>query len=102
MAAIDQDEELDQAGTSMGKEGVESGARGASGIEDVVDQHDFLAFDGKTNLHFLDYGSLAQSGEVVAIEGDIESADGNLFLFDLLNHFAEAFGDGDAATADAH
>ena len=39
--------------------------------------------------------------KVIAIEGDIERADGNLFLFDLLNHFAQPFGDGDAATADS-
>src|SRR5437879_11909504 len=85
----------------MRKKGVEGGARGAAGIKYVVDQHDLFTLHGKADFRFLHHGLRPQGRKVIAIESDIESTDGNLLLFDLLNHFAQPFGNGDAATADS-
>ncbi len=85
----------------MRKKGVEGGARGAAGIKHVVDQHDPLTFDGKTNLRFLHHRLGAQGGKVIAVERDIERAHGYFLLFNLLNHFAQPLGDGHSATADS-
>src|SRR6266566_4956239 len=85
----------------MREKSVEGGSRGAAGIKHIVDQYDFFTLYGKTYFRFLHHGLRSQRRKVVTIERDIERADGNLLLFDLLNHLPQPFGDGDAATADS-
>src|SRR5450830_1558707 len=51
------------------------GARGAAGVEHVVDQHDGRAFDVKTNLARLDVRAQALLSEVVAIERNVDEAE---------------------------
>src|SRR5258708_7328681 len=92
MATIDQDQQLHQARAAVRKKGVESCSRGPAGIKHVVDEHDLFTLYGKTNFRFLHHGLRAQGRKVVTIERNIERADGNLLLFDLLNHFAQPLG----------
>src|SRR5258708_24583781 len=101
MATIDQDQQLHQARAAVRKKGVESCSRGPAGIKHVVDEHDLFTLYGKTNFRFLHHGLRAQGRKVVTIERNIERADGNLLLFDLLNHFAQPLGDGNSTTADS-
>src|SRR5580658_3356463 len=102
MATVDEHQQLNQAGASMRKEGVKGSAGGAPGIKHVVDQHNLLTFDGKSDFRFLHYGLRSERRKIIAIEGDVERAHGNFLLFDLLNHFAQALGDGYSATADSY
>src|SRR4029077_434374 len=57
--------------------------------------------NGKANFRFLHHGLRPQRRKVIAIKRDIERADRNLLLFDLLNHLAQPFGDGNSATANS-
>src|ERR1700722_18457371 len=102
MSAIDEHQQLHQARPAMRKQCIEGGASGSARVENVVDQNDLFALDGKTNFRFLHHRLGPERGEIVSIESDIEGADRNLFLLDLLNHFAEPFSDRNSAAANSH
>ena len=75
VAAVDQHGEADDARAAEVDDGVQGGADGAAGVEDVVDQHHDLVVDaGARQL-----GGVRRAGglvrEVVAEHGDVELAD---------------------------
>ena len=72
VAAIDQDQQLHAPGTAVIEEGVERGADGAAGIEDVVHEDDVAAGDVAADGADGDGGTGACGGEVVAVEADVE------------------------------
>ena len=76
MAAIDEDEQLDALGAAVVEEGVEGGADGTAGVEDVVHKDDVAAGDVEAEVALGDGGAGAGGGEVVSVELDVEGADG--------------------------
>ena len=78
VAAVDEDEQLDARGAAVIEQGVERGANGAAGVEDVVHEDDVLAGDGEVDFGGVEDGLRGDGGEVVAVEGDIQDADRDL------------------------
>jgi hypothetical protein len=85
VSAVDEDEDLNARGAALVHEGVEGGAGGASGEEDVVYEDDVAAV----------------AREVVAIVGDVYGSGGDVVLFDFRDEGCEAAGEGDSAALDA-
>lgn len=102
MAAIDKHEKLYLAGAAVGEQGVERSTRGAASVEDVVDEHDLFALDRKANGVLLYDWLGAKRRKIIAIERDVKRSNRDRFFFDLLNHFPETLGDGDAAATNAN
>src|SRR5271167_3777326 len=101
MSAVDEDEELDDAGAAMVEECVEGGADGAAGVEDVVHEDDVAAGDVEADGAGGDGRARAGGGEVVAVKADVEYAGVDGVLFDGGDEGADALGEGDSAALDA-
>lgn len=101
MTTIDQDGQLDGAGSTEVGEGVEGGPDGPSREEDVVDQHHgtTVEVDGDVSAGERRGGP---GGEVVAVEADVEEADRGAGTGDLVEVFGEAAGEGDTAGLDPY
>src|SRR3954453_16197894 len=83
------------------RDGVERGADRAPGEEYVVDQHDDGA--GEVERDAGDgFGQHRAQAVVVAVEGAVERAGGDLHRLDLLQRVGQAAGDGDAAGLQSH
>ena len=85
----------------MIEQGVERGADGAAGVEHVVHEHDVLAGDGELDVGGIVNGFFGDGGKIVAVEIDVEDADGHFALFELLDFGSQTHGQGDAAAADS-
>jgi hypothetical protein len=84
------------------KQRVHSGADGASGEENVVDENDALVLDIEADVGFLHERLGSKRGKVVAVEGDVQCSDGNRRALHALDDFREPLGDRDTAPADSH
>ena len=62
MAAVDQGKELDARRTAELHHGVERCARGAAGVDHIVDQHDGLARNGEGNVRPVEYRRVRDRG----------------------------------------
>ena len=60
-----------------------------------------LPGDGEVDFGGVDDGLDADGGEVVAVEVDVEDADGDFAIFERFDFRGEALGEGHAAAADA-
>ena len=101
MAAVDQGKELDARRTAELHHGVERCARGAAGVDHIVDQHDGLARNGEGNVRPVEYRRVRDRGQIIAVERDVQLADRQLHAVDLLNVFCKAAGQRHTARADA-
>ena len=80
---------------------VERGPHGAAGIEDVVAEDHHAVVDRARQVGALDLRLGADGREVVAIESDVEDADGDLDRLQALDLGGDLLGERDAAGADA-
>ena len=94
VAAVDEDGKLDALGAAEVDHGVEGGADRPAGEEDVVDEDDALAGDVEGDVAGRDLDAGAAGREVVAVEADVEDADGQSAFLDLLNRGGDAAGEG--------
>src|SRR5262245_20342557 len=102
MAPVDQDRELDRARPAEVHERVHRRADRPAGEEDVVDEEDAPSLDRERDVGPLHDGVLDAAVEVVAVERDVDDAEGRQrAALDLLHLPAEALGEVDAARADA-
>ena len=101
MAAIDQDAHANAFRAPEIEQAVHGGAGGASGVENVVDQHDIAIVHYEWNLGGLHDGLRRDGGEIVAIERDIERADGHFHVRESFDRFREALRQRNAAAAHA-
>ncbi len=101
MAPVDEDGELHRAGAAEVAEGVERGADGAAGEEDVVDEDDEAAVEVVTG----DLGAADRAGglhpQVVAVHGDVEGTDRDLRAGDLFELGGQPAGQVHTAGGDA-
>jgi hypothetical protein len=100
VAAVDEDGELDAVGAADVAEGIERGAGGASGVDDVINEDDGFAGDVAR-----DGGGVHLAGgllvKIVAVHGDIDDSSGDRLGPNFGEGVSEALGEVDAAALDA-
>ena len=101
VAAVDEDRELDRPGATELGERVHGGAHGAAGVEHVVDEHHDPAGDVDGDLGGAG-GRDRPEADVVAVEGDVEGADGDVEVLELRDGVGEAAGDGQTPGVETH
>src|SRR5579862_3735328 len=102
MAAIDEDGELNAAGTTVIEQRVERGAHSASGVKNIIAKYDIAAFDVESYRARRDDWPNASRGQVIAIELDVESASIDRSLLDARDEFAKPLGQRNAAALDSY
>ena len=102
VTAVDEDHEADGRGTPEGEDGVQGGADGAAGEEDVIDQHHRAIVDrhGDLGLGQRAWSTLAAT-DVVAIQGHVERADRHLGALDVGDVRGKSVCERDPARLDA-
>ena len=100
MAAVDEHGELDHAGTTEVHDRIEGGADRPAGEQHVVHENDTLAVDVERHVRRVDLRREVGE-EVVAVEADIQTAEGNLDAFDIADLVDETAGDKIAPRNDA-
>lgn len=100
-AAVYEGEEADEFWAAEIDYLVEGGADGAAGEEDVVYEDDFLSGYVEAYVCAADDGLGAEGAEVVAVEGDVDFADGNVVVKFFGEDFDEAVGQVGSAGADS-
>jgi hypothetical protein len=101
VSAVDEDEQLHALGAPLVEESIEGRTDGTAGVEDVVHQDDVAAIDVEADFAFFDHRARACSGEVVAIEADVEYTGIDGRLLNGLDELGDALGKGNAAALDA-
>ena len=107
MTAVGQDGELDAVGPPVLEERVDRRADRAAGVEDVVDEDHGATLELEVELRVAHERlraarRLARAHvDVVAVEGDVELAEGELLARALLDQPAQTLRDRDAARVDA-
>jgi len=101
LAAVDQHRKLHAARAAKIDQLIESRANGAAGIKHVVDQDDVAILDVAGKFCAIDYRLGADSRKVVAIERDVEHADGRPVTFEVRDFIGHALGERHAAAANA-
>ena len=101
MAAINQHAKLNAAGTAMIEQCIQRRSRGPSGIEHVVNQDDVLVLDVELHGALLHFRAMADGGEIVAIERDVEGADRDCGFFDASQDLRQPLRQRHAAPHDA-
>ena len=101
MAAIDQHQQLHARRPSLVEQRVERGADGAAGVEHVVHQDDVFAGDRERDFGGVDHRLFGNGGKIVAVQIDVENADRNHAILQVLDLFGETLRQRHAAAADA-
>jgi len=102
VSAVDEYTELNPAGASVGEKRVQRRTNGASGEQNVIDQHNVLSVDIHSDIRCLHDRPWAQRGKVVAVKGDVQGADRNGLFLHPFHDAGEALGDRDASAANAN
>ena len=100
MAAIDEDGEPDRPRPPELAQRVHRGAHRAAGVQHVVDEHDGGVVDLERHVRALDERRVAEP-RVVAVELDVERADGDVRALVLRDRRGEPPCEGNAAALDA-
>jgi hypothetical protein len=101
MAALDKNAERNAPGAAEVEKAVHGGTDGAAGVEDVVDEDEVHVVNAERDIGRLEYGVGRDFGKVVAIESDVESADGDINAVNAAHGARDALGEGYATAADA-
>jgi hypothetical protein len=101
VAAIDEDRESDRLRPPEVDESVHCGPDRASRVEDVVDQDHRPPVEVEREVRSLHHGLLGNDRQVVAIEGDVEGADGQVDRLVLADRIRDPAGQRDAPALDA-
>src|SRR5690606_15845806 len=92
-AAVDEGEEADGGGPAEVHHGVERGARGAPGVDDVVDEDEAAGVDVERDVRRLDDGRAGRLAEVFPVERGVEDAEGEADALEGLALGAEPAGE---------
>ena len=102
MAPVDQYRKLDAARAAAGEYRLDGGTHGASGVDHIVCQHHVASRHIKRQGRAAHSGQVVFQTQIVAVETDVDTADGDVGLFDAADVITDAFGNRAAAAADAH
>ena len=72
MAPVHKYSKLYLRGSSKSAHGVQSRARSASGVDNIIHQDDYLVLDREIDLCFVDVGNNVFLGEVIAVKGYVQ------------------------------
>src|SRR5262249_26563670 len=104
VAAVGEDGELDAVGAAVVEQRLDGGAHGATGVEDVVDQHHGHVVERELNVRGVDdrlaLGTAPR--DVVAVEGDVQVAEWNRRVDQALDQLAHARRNDRSAPVDSH
>src|SRR5579862_481272 len=97
MSAVDQDQQLHAAGTSVIEQRIERGANRAPRVEHVIDQDDVASVYVEAQRTGSDDRPNVARGEIVAIEGYVKRTGVDGVLLDSGNQRCQALGQRHAA-----
>src|SRR5687767_3415069 len=106
MTAVDEARELDALGASVVEERLDRGPDRAAGVEDVVDEHAGHPLEREVERRRADERLRVQRRiaaaqlDVVAVEGDVEGAELDLFVGSLGDQTAQTMRERDASRVD--
>ena len=101
MASVDENEELNGAGSSEIDQGIECGSDGASGKENVVDEDYVAAGDAAGYGRAGAVGRLSGGASVVAVGSRVQGGDRDLAIAGRRYIAGDPLGEGEATGADA-
>src|SRR3989339_57146 len=101
-AAVDEHRELDSLGPAKVGECVEGRARGAAGIEHVIDQNDVFPLYGEADVGRLHRGLFERAAVIVPVKRNIKRAHGYGAAVHLLDFFRQASGNNGAPGLHTH
>src|SRR5262249_44988124 len=102
VAAVDQYTELNAPGTPMVEQSIHGGTNGAPGIKNVIHKDHILFPDFHTQRSgFLNDRAAAHGGKVIAVQGNVEGANGDRLLLNLVNQLSQPLGQGNATALDS-
>ena len=84
------------------EETVHRGADGAAGIEHIVHENQIFVVHGKSDIAGLQHGLRGNFGKVVAIERDVQRADGHFHAVDFAHGLRDAQRKRNSAAANAN
>jgi len=102
VAPVDEDGELNRRRPAQVDELIERGADCPARIEDVVDQDHVLVIQIEDDIRPFELGLLEFTEEIIAVQRDVEGADGECDPLDLLDLPGDAPGDELAPRSDPH
>ena len=102
MPAVDEHAKRDTPGASEIEEAIHGGANGAAGVKDVVDEHEVHPVNAKNNVRRLQDGLGRNFGKIVAIERNVQRADGHIHAIDPAHCLSYALGQRYAAAPYAY
>src|SRR5277367_6630243 len=100
MAAVNQHAEADALGAAQIEETVHGGANGAAGVEHVVHDHQIAIIHAEADFVRVHDRLRSYGRKIVAIQSDVNRADGDFHAGEIFDGFREAFGERNAAAAD--
>src|ERR1019366_5204650 len=89
-------------GATVGEQRLDRGADGATGEEDVVDDHDSETGEVEVDVGGVQDGGVGSRGDVIAVEADVEVAEGNVGVEQLLEQDVQTLGEEGSAAVDPH
>ncbi len=101
VAAVGEHGELHALGAAVGEQRLDRGAHGAPGEEHVVDDHDREPGDVEVDVRGVQDRRVGAAGDVVAVEADVEVAERDLGVEQLLEQRVQPLGEERSATVDA-
>ena len=101
VASVDENEELNGAGSSEIDQGIECGSDGASGKQDIVDEDYVAAGDAAGYGRAGAVGRLSGGASVVAVGSRVQGGDRDLAIAGRRYIAGDPLGEGEATGADA-
>src|ERR1019366_4448003 len=93
VAAVGEHGQLHALGATVGEQRLDRGADGATGEEDVVDDHDSETGEVEVDVGGVQDGGVGSRGDVIAVEADVEVAEGNVGVEQLLEQDVQTLGE---------
>ena len=102
MPTIDEHTQLNAPWPPVGEKSIQSRSRSTASEEHIVDQHDVLILNVKSDFLLVHHGFRTHGRQVVAVERDVERPDGNFCIFDASHDFPQALGNRNSTATDTN
>src|SRR6204780_5158713 len=99
MAAINQHAKADALGTAQVEKTVHRRTNGTAGVKHIVNDNKVAAVNRKIDFVRMNHGLRSHGGKVVAVQRDIERADGNVDAGRIVNRLSQTLRQGNAPPA---
>src|SRR5580704_8951960 len=92
MAAVDQHTKPDALGAAQIKEAVHGSTNGAAGVKHIVDDNQIAVIHREIDFVGMNDRLRTHGGKIVAVQRDIQSADGDVDAGRIANRFCQSLG----------